>query len=508
MNSKRITSSIKGFVSYIYITIVTTILPFIVRTLIIHYIGMEYAGVGNLFSSILSIINMADLGIDSAILFYMHKPYANGNIIQIKRLLNIFRKFYLMVGSFIILFGIITIPFIHKFILNSQYPSDVNLEIIYSLYLLSFAIPYLFGSYKIVIFKVDQRAEFAYFFGGTAAAIMYIVQMVIIVFYRDFFIYSLAMLVAPIINIIFINICFYKKYTIYKSEGNIEKSFIPQFIKKVSAIGLSKIRTMSRNSFDSIIISSFAGLILLAQYQNYYLLISVVEMVIASVKNAIIPSWGNGVALESKESNYGVLKNYTFIIGGVSTVCASVLLNLYQPFIKLWVGSKYLLPYYTVVLFCFYAYIRSMASICETLREVTGIWWEGSYFYIIDVVVNICLDIVLVRKIGIAGAILASIITLLFINIPSDIYYIFKYYFKMQLKSYILILIKSFVCTFLVVFICYYACQKIVVLNLLGLLLKMLLSAIVSLLLYILLNLRNKELYSFLNIIKKFLKMI
>ena len=131
MNGKRLRSSVKGFIAYFYIMIITTILPFVIRTLTIYCLGIEYAGVGNLFSSILSIINMADLGIDSAILFYMHKPYKIKNKKEIDGLLNIFRCFYLIVGIFIILFGSFTVPIIDRLILNSQYPADINLKMVY-----------------------------------------------------------------------------------------------------------------------------------------------------------------------------------------------------------------------------------------------------------------------------------------------------------------------------------------------------------------------------------------
>lgn len=52
------------------------LLPFIVRTVLIKKLGSEYLGLSSLFSSILEVLNLTELGFGSAAVFAMYKPIA------------------------------------------------------------------------------------------------------------------------------------------------------------------------------------------------------------------------------------------------------------------------------------------------------------------------------------------------------------------------------------------------------------------------------------------------
>lgn len=106
------------------------------------------------------------------------------------------------------------------------------------------------------------------------------------------------------------------------------------------------------------------------------------------------------------------------------------LLNLYQPFVVLWIGVDYLLPFSIVVLLCIYFYLYCLVDINEVLKESTGVWEQERILAIVEATANLCLNIVLVRKMGVAGVILATIMTILFINLPVEYYSIFRMYFK------------------------------------------------------------------------------
>ena len=59
--------------------IVTLLFPFVLRTVLIKVMGMEYAGLNGLFVSILEVLNLSELGIGTAIVYCMYKPIAQGN---------------------------------------------------------------------------------------------------------------------------------------------------------------------------------------------------------------------------------------------------------------------------------------------------------------------------------------------------------------------------------------------------------------------------------------------
>ena len=78
--------------------IFSIILPFLTRTFLIQTIGAEYLGVDSLFTSLLQILNLSELGFSSAVVFSMYEPMAHQRTDEICALLNFFRKVYVIIG--------------------------------------------------------------------------------------------------------------------------------------------------------------------------------------------------------------------------------------------------------------------------------------------------------------------------------------------------------------------------------------------------------------------------
>ena len=85
------------------------IFPFISRTILIYVLGTKFLGLNALFTSILQVLNLAELGFSNAIIYSMYKPVAENDIEKIGVLLNFYKKVYRIIGIVILVFGIITI---------------------------------------------------------------------------------------------------------------------------------------------------------------------------------------------------------------------------------------------------------------------------------------------------------------------------------------------------------------------------------------------------------------
>ncbi|PWT26251.1 hypothetical protein CPT75_03495 [Butyrivibrio fibrisolvens] len=505
MKQKRIQSTFNTFIWSAYSMMITSIFPFLIRTAIIRFIGLEYAGVSSLFTSILQIINLTDLGFESAMTFFLYKPMAEqteSGKEQICSILHMLRRLYLFAGTFILIIGLACMPFIPSLIRGKSYPAGLNIYFVYFIYIINSAIPYFIGNYKAVLFKADQKSDILNRIGGTTAGIMYICQLVVLVIYADFYLYTILLLVSNILHAIWLIRESRRHYPEYKAYGWPDKVFIKDFKKQVFAIALSKLRTVTRNSFDSVVISVFLGLVWLAKYQNYYQVMQLLIYVVILLRSAVTPSLGNGIATESKDSNYGVLTVYTFLQCAVLTVLIGCTINLYQPFIVLWVGKKSLLPFPMVILFCVYIFAYGMSDIMVMLRETSGVWWKGRYISVVESISNLILNVLLVRMFGVGGVIFATIITIVCINLPSDIHYIFKYYFERSPKQYIGMLLMYTLTTILSTSVSYYLVSKIVLNGILGFLCKGILSFIVSLAMFLILQFKNPKLRELLDILK------
>ena len=130
MQNNRIKNTKKNIIAGIINKFITLFFPFIIRTCILYYLSNEYLGLSSLFTSILQVLNLAELGFSSAIIYNMYEPISKGNYELAGAYLNYYRKVYLIIGSLILFFGLILLPFI-TFFINGSYPNEINIYILY-----------------------------------------------------------------------------------------------------------------------------------------------------------------------------------------------------------------------------------------------------------------------------------------------------------------------------------------------------------------------------------------
>lgn len=508
MTDTRLRSTFSNSIWVAYSVAVTTVFPFLIRTMIIRYIGLEYAGVSSLFLSILQVINIADLGIENAITYFLYKPMADRykNTKEISSVLYLFRWIYRRVGALILAVGFAIMPFIPYLIRGKSYPADLNIYFVYGIYILNSAIPYFAGNYRRVLFASNQQSDILNRIGGTTALVMYVLQAWSLICLKNFYVYTVFLLINCTFLALSINISSRKYFPEIKCEGWPDAEFIAKFKKQILAMSMSKIRNVSRNSFDSIVISAFLGLTLVAQYQNYYQVMLVPALIVTNIRTIITPAFGNGIAVESRESNYGVLSVFTFFQNFILTVATACLLNLFQPFIAMWVGKEYLMPFYIVILFCIYFYVLELADIAVLMRETTGIWWQGRYVALIEAAANLLLNVLFVKIMGVGGVILATIITIGLINIPFEFYYIFHNYFKTGARKYILLLVQYTCISSISIAVSFAACRRIPEEGIGWFIVKAVLTIAVSAAMFCILHIRNPKMKESIEIIQKMLK--
>lgn len=129
-------NTISGAVSGIANKIIASLCPFVLRTIMIYYMGTEYLGLSSLFTSILSMLSLAELGFGGALVYSMYKPIAENDTKSICALMNLYKKVYMVIGTIILAVGIIIMPFVPKMI-NGSIPDEINIYILYLIYLIN-----------------------------------------------------------------------------------------------------------------------------------------------------------------------------------------------------------------------------------------------------------------------------------------------------------------------------------------------------------------------------------
>lgn len=410
--------------------IVAIVMPFINRTAILWTLGAEFTGLAGLFSSILSVLNIAELGFNTAIVYSLYKPMADKDYQKICEIVSLFRKIYTIVGIVVLVGGLAVMPFLPNLI-NGSYPNSVNLYMVYLLYLVNSAVSYFLFAYKECLLIADQRQDVAKNIRTIVNIGRYLMQLLILVVTKDFYLYLWTSIAGTIVTNLLIQIFTVKRYPFYKQiKGRVR---IPSEMKKqVQGLVINKICDTFRNSFDSLIISSFIGLTATAIYGNYYYIYSVLYGTMIVVVNAMSASIGNSIIKNSKEVNYKHLLTFSQIHAGIVGFCAVAMACLYQPFMKIWAGEELLLPTLDMLLFCVYFYVINMNNVRNQYISGTGMWWKLKWSYIFEAVANLGLNFALGKLLGITGVILATIVTIFVFNYLQRNHILFKDYFRGQ----------------------------------------------------------------------------
>lgn len=472
--------------------LVTTIFPFLIRSSMIWKWGMEYVGVSGLFASVLQVLNISELGMGNAILYSMYKPMAEHNVPRVNALLNLYRKIYRNLGIGIFFAGLAILPFL-KLLIKGGYPSDINIFIVYFIQLLNTAGGYMISFYWCVILQADQKLGVSYKIGAIITSAMYIMQLVVIYNSHNYYYYAILLPIGTIILNIVKGVYVKRKYPYIRCEGKMESSFKADFYKRIFAMALSKIRTTIRNSIDSIVISAELGLVVLAQYQNYYQIMLIPIMLVSIVKGAAVPEFGVSIATGNRQDNYRFFELYSFVNNWISTWCTACLLCLGQNFMCLWVGKANMLPDYVIILLCIYFYIYSISDNAVMIRETTGVWWKGKEGAVIETLLNLSLNILLVRYWGVLGVLVATIVTLLCINLPVEYISIFKEYFQVDIKHYAGKQCIYFVNGILICGITYAICRRFPIGNFKALICEAIICILLPNVLFVSLNFYKKE---------------
>lgn len=430
-----------GFLQTIY----SQIVPFAMRTIMIYVMGIEYLGLNSLFASVLSVLNLAELGVGSAMVFSMYKPIAEDDKVTICALMKLYRTYYRIIGLVIAVVGGALTPFIPKLI-NGTVPDGINVYVLYLINLATTVLTYWLFAYKNCLLGAHQRGDISSKIGIVISTITYGLQIVVLFATHNYYIYIIVAFAMGAVNNVVTAIIVDKIFPDYHAIGKLPKDQVEEINKKVRDLFTAKLGTVVVNSVDTIVISAFLGLKVLAVYQNYFYICNAVFGFITIIFGACTAGIGNSIITETEEKNFNDLKKFTLMIswiGGFSCCCFAC---LYQPFMELWVGKDNMLGYSYVILFCVYFYLRIINQLFCTYKDAAGIWHEDRYRPLITAIANLGMNLIMVQFWGLYGILLSTIISTMIIGTPWLMKNLFTVIFHNNPKKYIIkILVYLFV---------------------------------------------------------------
>lgn len=425
------------------------LLPFACRTVLIYYLGTLYLGLNSLFTSILQVLNLAELGFGSAIVFSMYKPMAEDDTPKVCALLNLYRVIYRIVGVVVLAAGLIFTLFLPR-IIHGELPPDTNLYVLYLINLINVVLSYLLFAYKNSLLTASQRLDVSSNISTLTNLASNIARILAVAVLRSYYAYCVVIPVFTIVSNLVTNHVTNKMFPQYRCKGMVSKEEIREIAKKVTGLFLYKVCHIFRNSFDSIVLSAFLGLAILGKYNNYYYILSSIIMFTEIITGSITSSIGHNIVTSSQEKNYRDFKKIQVVFMWIVGWCTVCLFCLYQPFMRIWVGEALTFSAPVMTMFCVYFFTMQMGCICFAYRQAAGLWWQDKFRPIFESIANLILNIALVKLIGVAGVLLSTILCLIFINSVWGSRVLFKNYFtNFRQSEYLLKLVFFAAVTFI-----------------------------------------------------------
>lgn len=434
----RLQNTLRNSSVSMFCQLATSVLSFINRTFFIYFLNVTYLGVSGLFSNILSMLSLAELGIGTAIIYKLYKPLAEKDTKQIQALMNFYKNAYQVIGCIIFIVGMSLIPFLDTIV--GKHEDIPYFTFLYVLYLINSASSYFF-TYKRSILSADQKEYINSLNRLVFIIIQNIVQFWVLLITRQFIAYLIVTIICTIASNLRISYICNKMYPYLRNnKEHMDRAEKKDLYKYVFAQTCHQIGGVVVNGTDNVLITTLVdnGLLNVGIYSNYNMILGVLKSFINSIFNSAVASVGNlnvsGDSRKSKEIfNQMFFLNYLFY--GFTTVC---FFNLAQFFVKLWIGEKFLLAEKVLLVVVVNYYLSGMRQSCIIYNTTLGLFWNDRYKPLFEAAINLVASIFLIKKFGMIGVFLGTVVSNLSTNVWVEPYLLYKYGFKQKLRDYFL----------------------------------------------------------------------
>ena len=438
----RTKNSIKNVVVAALLNLITIIIGLVSQKIFISSLGTDYLGVNGLFTNIISMLGIVELGLGSAIIYNLYKPIATNNKKQIKSLMHFYKTSYRIIAAVITVIGILIIPFLG--IIAKDANISESLIIVYLLFLVDIVCSYLL-TYKRSILYANQKSYIINIVHIGYLVLMNFFQIFILIYTKNYYLYLIIKIVARLIENIIITYIANRLYPILQEKDvePLDKTTKEDIFIKIKALLFHKIGGFIVLGSDNIIISTFLGVTTVGLYSNYNMIINVLVNLSNQVFSAITASVGNLLVTSNKKKTFSVYKNISFANTWLAGFAAIGLLTCMDSFVSIWLGEKYVLSIGVLLTLCINLYLQITRYTNNSFKEAAGIFYEDRYVPIIESLVNIIMSIILLHFFGLAGVFMGTICSNLVLHLYSYPKFVYTKLFKKNYRSYYISFTKN-----------------------------------------------------------------
>ena len=390
---------------------VSLVLTFVSKTVFLRVLGATYSGVGGLYSNVLGILSLAELGFSSAMAFALYKPTADNDVEKLKSLMYVYKRFYRIIAVVIAVLGLCLAPFLKYVIKGGEVIGYDRLTVYYLLFLFDTVSSY-FVSYKYSVLYAEQKGYICTNINLIWTIVNTTVKTLALFVVKSYLAYLIIGIVINLIQKVYMNSFLNKRYSYLKDKNckKLSKEDSDSIKKNVKALIFHNIGGRMVNQTDSIIISAFINITVTGYISFYTMVMNAVNSVINTILGSAVSSIGNVVAKESVEKQKSIIDKYIFVNSYISGFACVGFFVLLSPFVELVWGKELLIPDIVLFFLVLSIYVSYQLNCINNIKSAAGIFDQDKYVPLLQSVINLAVSVVLAKHIGLAGVYIGTVV--------------------------------------------------------------------------------------------------
>lgn len=450
----RTKNSLKNIAISLLLGTVVILANFIVQKVFIETLGLDLLGVNGLFTNIVAMLAVAELGLGSAIIYHLYQPLHAKDSEKISSLMHFYKRGYALVALSIIVLGIGFLPFLGM--ITGTVNTSFNTHIVFLLFIVNSAASYIL-SYKRSLLYADQKSYIINLVHLIALVILNAIQIGMLVATKDYYLFLVLRIIFTVLENVILNWMIDKRYTIDSYPGPISKALRRDIFMKIKGLLFHKVAGFITTGSTNIIISILLGIVTVGFYSNYLLIQTAINTLFIQASGAIRASIGNLLVVETQEASFIVFKRLQFAGQFLAILCVSVFFVASGSFVSLWLGDTFVFSVSVTAALALNIYLYLIRWIAfHNFKEAAGIFYEDRFVPLLEAAINIVASIVLIKALGLAGAFLGTAFSSLVVHMYSYPKFVYKDILGRSYSEYARMLISSFAMAFFAVGIAYW----------------------------------------------------
>ncbi len=438
MANSRTVNVVKNTSATLLDKLMQIVIQFALRTAFIHILGNEYTGLSGLFTDVLHVLSLMEMGLDSSMIFSLYKPISQKDTRRVKQLLQFYKTAFTIIGFVVFAAGVCCVPFLPYIVKNVPNIKE-DIRVIFMIYVATSACSY-FLIYRAVLLRADQQSRIISKWNVIVGTVECVVEVVLLLIFRKYYAYLIVHFCAVVGRNIIISYITTRKYPQYFNGQKAEPLSKPErhiLFRDLACLTMYDVSGVAINSTDSVFISAFVGTSEVAIIGNFTLIIASIRSMVNQTVNAVKPSIGNLAATSSNEKQEQVFRTLNFMTFWVACICCTCLFVLLNPFVgEIWLNSSYMLSMPIISVMVANFFIAVMVFPVEGFRTANGLFVQGWMRPLIMAVLNIILDFFWGRMWGIIGIFFATTVSRLMTQVWFDPWLVFSRVFKTSVLDY------------------------------------------------------------------------